>query len=354
MTSTLMKLGTGSLTVMAIAMSAPAFAAGTTAGTNITNTAFVDYQVGGVSQTQTSGGNTFVVDRKINLLVAEVGAVTTNVSPGQTNAITTFQLTNTSNEVLDFALSATQIVGGTAAHGGTDTFNVSNVRIYRDNAVTGTVGSYDVGDALVTYADELAADTSATLFVLADVPLTGLVTGNVAGVQLRATAREGGGAAAQGAVITETTGANTAAKDTVFADGIGVNDANRDASYSDDDDYTVLTAALTVTKSSLVVSDPFNGTTNPKMIPGAVIQYCIAVANAAGGADATTVAISDSVPAQLTYIASSIRINGTVTSGVCNADGVAGGAYSAPTVSGTIATVAAGATRTLIFQATVN
>lgn len=354
MTSTLMKLGVSSLAVMAIAMAAPAFAAGTTAGTNITNTAFVDYQVGGVSQTQTSGANTFVVDRKINLLVAEVGAVTTQVSPGQTNAVTAFQLTNTSNEVLDFALTATQIVGGTAAHGGTDTFNVSNVRIYRDNAVTGTVGSYDVGDALVTFADELAADTSATLFVLSDVPLTGLSTGNVAGVQLRATAREGGVAATQGAAITETTGVDTAAKDTVFADGIGVNDANRDASHSDDDDYTVQTATLTVTKSSTVISDPFNGTTNPKMIPGAVVQYCVAIANAAGGASATAVAISDSVPAQLTYIASSIRLNGTVTTGVCNADGVVGGAYAAPSVTGTIATVAAGDTRTLVFQATVN
>ena len=47
--------------------------------------------------------------------------------------------------------------------------------------------------------------------------------------KLRATAREGGTANAQGLAITQTTGANTAVKDTVFADGVGVNDANRDA-----------------------------------------------------------------------------------------------------------------------------
>ncbi|WP_432770670.1 MAG: DUF11 domain-containing protein [Sphingopyxis sp.] len=353
MTSKLTYVGTIGLAALASVAATPAFAAGTTAGTSITNTATVDYQVGGVNQGQQSASNSFTVDRKINLLVEEVGNVTTEVVPGQTNAVTTFQLTNTSNEVLDFLLAASQITTGAAAHGGTDTFNATNVRIYRDNAVTGTVGSYDVGDALVTYIDELATDTAIRLFVVADIP-AGLATGAVAGVQLRATALEGGTAATQGGAVTQTAGANTAGKDTVFADGIGVNDGNRDASHSDDDDYTIRTATLTVTKSSRVVSDPFNGTTNPKMIPGATVEYCIAIANAAGGADATGVAINDSVPGQLTYITSSILLNGTVTGSTCNADGAAGGSYAAPVVSGTIATVAAGATRTLVFRATVN
>lgn len=353
MTSKLTYMGTFGLAAITMVAATPAFAAGTTAGTSINNTATVDFQVGGVSQTQQSASDSFVVDRKINLLVEEVGTVTTEVVPGQTNAVTTFQLTNTSNEVLDFTLAASQIVGGTGAHGGTDSFNVTNVRIYRDNAVTGTVGSYDAGDALVTYIDELVTDTPIRLFVLADVP-GGLSTGAVAGIQLRATAREGGTAGSQGAAVTQTTGANTAGKDTVFADGIGVNDGNRDASHSDDDDYTVRTATLTVTKTSRVISDPFNLTANPKMIPGATVEYCIAVANAAGGADATTVAINDSVPTQLTFIAGSILLGGTVTGTTCNADGAAGGSYTAPIVSGTIATVAAGATRTLVFRATVN
>lgn len=348
----LTNMGTLGLAAIATFASAPAFAAGTTAGASITNTATVDFQVGGVSQVQQSASDTFVVDRKINLLVEEVGTVTTNVVPGQTNAITTFQLTNQSNEGLDFLLAATQITGGTAAHGGTDSFNASNIRIYRDNPTTGTVGSWDAGDALVTYVDELAADAITRLFVLADIP-TGLANGSVAGVQLRATAREGGVVGTQGAAVSQTAGANTAAKDTVFADGIGVNDANRDASHSDDDDYTVQTATLTVTKTSRVISDPFNLTSNPKMIPGATVEYCIAVANS-GSADATSVSISDSVPTQLTFTASTILLNGTVTSGTCNADGAAAGSYAAPVVSGTIATVAAGATRTLVFRATVN
>jgi uncharacterized repeat protein (TIGR01451 family) len=354
MTSKLTYMGIIGLAAFSSAAATPAFAAGTTAGTTITNTATVDFQVGGVSQVQQSASNNFTVDRKINLLVEEVGTVTTNVVPGQVNAVTTFQLTNSSNEILDFALVASQITGGTAAHGGTDTFNANNVRIYRDNTATGTVGSWDAGDTLITaYVDELVVDTAIRLFVVADMP-TGLANNAVAGVTLRATAREGGLAGTQGAAITETTGANTAGKDTVFADTAGVaGDLARDASHSDDDDYTVQTATLGITKTSRVISDPFNLTTNPKLIPGAVVEYCIAVANT-GSADATSVLVNDPVPGQLTFNTGSILLNGTVTTGTCNADGVAGGSYAAPNVSGTIATVAAGATRTLVFRATVN
>ncbi len=358
MTSKLNTVGIIGLAAITSLAATPALAAGTTAGTTITNTATVDYQVGGVAQGQQSASNNFTVDRKINLLVEEVGTVTTNVVPGQTNAVTTFQLTNSSNETLDFALVASQIVGGTAAHGGTDTFNANNIRIFRDNTVTGTVGSWDVGDTLLTgFVDELVVDTAIRLFVVADIPAA-LANNAVAGVTLRATAREGALAGTQGAAITETAGANTAGKDTVFADIAGVTgDAARDGSHSDNDDYTVQTATLAVAKSSRVISDPFNNTTNPKLIPGAVVEYCIAVANT-GGAAATSVVINDAVPGQLTFVPGSILLGGTYTgtvpSGTCDFNGTAGGSYTAPNVSGTIASIAAGAASTLVFRATVN
>ena len=215
-----------------------------------------------------------------------------------------------------------------------------------------------MGDTLLTgFVDELVVDTAIRLFVVADIP-AGLANNAVAGVTLRATAREGGTASTQGAAITETTGANTAGKDTVFADIAGVTgDAARDGSHSDNDDYTVQTATLAVAKSSRVISDPFNGTTNPKLIPGAVVEYCIAVANT-GAAAASSVVINDAVPGQLTYIPSSILLGGTYTgtvpSGTCDFNGTAGGSYTAPNVSGTIASIAAGATSTLVFRATVN
>ncbi len=345
-------LGTVSAAALTVLAAIPAYASGTAAGSTITNTVTVNYQVGGVSQTATGAANSFTVDRKVNLTVAEVGTTTTQVSPGQTSAVTTFTVTNTSNATLDFALVAAQQSGGAGAHSNTDTFDVSNVKIYVD---TNSNGSYDAGtDTLVTYLDELAADTSKTVFVVADVPLS-LTTGAVAAVTLTATGREGGAATSLGIALVETTGANTAGMDTVYADTAGATDAARDAAFSAKDDYTVLTAALTITKTSVVISDPINGSTNPKAIPGATLEYCIIVANAAGSGTATNVAIADTLPGTVTYSSGyGIFINGTTTTGVCNFDGSAGGAFAAGAVSGTLASVAATETKTLRFRATIN
>ena len=354
MKSTVKLLGSAA-TVALLFAATPAFAAGTAAGLSVTNTVTVNYQVGGVSQTAQTASDTFTVDRKINLTVAEVGTTTTTVSPGQSAAVTTFQVTNLSNATLDFTLAVAQQSGGAGAHANTDSFDATNLRIYLDNATTGTVGSYDAGDTLVTSLDELGADASRTLFVLADIPL-GQTTGAVAAVTLTATGHEGGTAGSLGGALTETTTGNTAGMDTVFADGAGAGDAARNADFAAKDDYTVSAAAVTVSKRSTLVSDPFNGTTNPKYIPGAVIEYCISVTNATGSASATSVAISDPLPSEVTYLTSfGIKVNGTVNgANVCLADGTGSGSIAGSTVSGTIATVAASDTRTVLFRATIN
>lgn len=345
-------LGAAGILALAVLGANPAMAAGTTAGSTITNTVSVAFQVGGINQTGTSASDTLTVDRKVNLTVAEVGTTTTTVSPGQTSAVTTFSVTNTSNAVLDFALTTAQQVNGVAAHSGTDSFNVSNIKIYRDANGNGT---YDAGtDTLVTYLDELAADGTATVFVVSDIPLA-LATNSVAVVMLTATGREGGTAGSVGSALVQTTGGNTSGMDTVFADAAGVLDSARDAAHSAMDDYTVLAAALTATKSSRIISDPVNLTTNPKMIPGATIEYCIAVSNASGSATATSIGVTDPLPTGITYdSAYGIKTNGSVVSGVCQADGTGTGSFASNTVSGTLASVAAGETKTVLFRATIN
>lgn len=345
-------LGTVGAAALTVLGASPALAAGTQAGSTITNSVTVNFQVGGVSQTATAASDTFTVDRKVNVTVAEVGTTTTQVSPGAAAQVTTFQVTNLSNATLDFAVAVAQQAGGAGAHANTDTFDVTNAKIYVD---TNGNGGYDAGtDLEVAYLDELAADASKTVFVVADIPLS-LASGSVAAVTLTATGREGGGAAAQGAALTQTSGANTSGMDTVFADGAGATDAARDAAFSAKDDYTVLAAALTVSKLSKVISDPLNGTTNPKAIPGATIEYCIVVANAAGSATASSVAISDPLPATVTYDSGyGIFLNGSFASGACVADGTAGGSFASGTVSGTLSSVAASETKTLRFRATIN
>ena len=58
--------------------------------------------------------------------------------------------------------------------------------------------------------------------------------------------------------------------------------------------------ALTVVKSSTVLSDPNNGSTNPKAIPGAVVRYAINVTNTnAGTADSDTTILREAVPSNM-------------------------------------------------------
>jgi uncharacterized repeat protein (TIGR01451 family) len=61
------------------------------------------------------------------------------------------------------------------------------------------------------------------------------------------------------------------------------------------------TATLTLTKTSVVVSDPVNGTTNPKAIPGAIIRYTIKVTNTGiAPVDVSTIVITDPLPTTVT------------------------------------------------------
>ena len=59
-------------------------------------------------------------------------------------------------------------------------------------------------------------------------------------------------------------------------------------------------ATLTLAKTSSVISDPANGTANPKAIPGAVVGYTIAVTNTgASTVDLNSVLLVDSLPPQI-------------------------------------------------------
>lgn len=349
-------------------VTAPAFAAGTPRGTSITNNVTVTYQVGGVTQNDVTASDSFVVDRKINLNVSESGGSATSVSPGMAGAVTVFTVTNSSNDMVDLGLSAFQQTGGAARFTGSDTFDVTGLAIYRETNGTAGLQTGAGGDTLVTYLDEVAADENVTVYVVGDIPL-GRVSGDIATVTLTATAQAGGAANSEGAVIAETTGANTAGVDTVFADtsSTGGNTA-RDGKALDRDDFSVAAAAISATKNSLVIFDPVNMTTNPKMIPGAIVQYCITVANATGSATATGVNLSDVLPAATDLFTDTaspyftgIRVNGTESGGVCDAtSGTATGTFTPPgagapsgTVSGALSDIAAGVSRTLLFRVVV-
>jgi hypothetical protein len=84
--------------------------------------------------------------------------------------------------------------------------------------------------------------------------------------------------------------------DIVFADIAGTEDALRDAKHSAHDTYLVVTGVLTVTKTVLLLCDPFNGILVPKNIPGAITRWSVSIANT-GSAAVTLTTISDTLTA---------------------------------------------------------
>ncbi len=83
---------------------------------------------------------------------------------------------------------------------------------------------------------------------------------------------------------------------------------------------TATQATLQITKNSIVLSDPVNGTTNPRAIPGAVVRYTITVTNIGKGkVDAGTVIVADPLPTTVSMSVSGTPVtftDGAVSSGL--------------------------------------
>ena len=77
-------------------------------------------------------------------------------------------------------------------------------------------------------------------------------------------------------------------------------------------------ANLTLTKSSCVISDPINGTSNPKRITGATIRYALEIQNS-GAANADNVILTDTV--ESIFDSSTIQ-NLQINAGACDCLGV--------------------------------
>lgn len=337
-------------------VSQSALAVGTASGTVIDNLAKLSYSVGGVAQNEicssttgntlgnggttgttcTSGTNgaqatSFTVDNKTNLTVAEGNTTFTSVVPGQTTAVTTFTVTNNGNTTQDVLLAGANVAAGQTLFGLTDNFDVTGVQVFVDSNANGV---YDAGVDTATFVDELAANGTATVFVVASVPST-QINGDASLVSLTATVAQGGAAGTQGAAVTETTTANTAGVDVVFADAAGSDDAARDGKHSARDAYKVVSAVISVQKTATLLCDPMNGSTNPKNIPGAAVQYAITITNT-GTAAATLTQVTDALNAALTFDTTLISGAGAGTNCTSGVGSLSASGFGA--VSGTGAT----------------
>lgn len=343
----------GAFVVSALAGAAQA-APGTQAGSTISNTATVGYAIGGVSQPSVQSSTvSFVVDRKVNLVVAEVGGAATVSAYGQADQVTTFTVTNATNATQDIRLYALNaVLGTTTTLNHTDTIGVQNIRVFAD--VDGD-GRFEPGVDTATFLDEVSPQQTRTVFVVADLPASG-PAGGVASVILHAVVAQGGASGALGADLTASLLDDPAAVDTVFADGAGFADLARDGRFSAEDEYDVYGVSVEAMKSAIVVSDPVNGLVAPKAIPGAVVEYCIAVRNI-GAQPVTAVALRDQVPANTTYVPGSTFVGGTTLLGACLANGVAApdaAAFDGSAISAVIPSLGVGEIATTRFRVTLD
>jgi uncharacterized repeat protein (TIGR01451 family) len=326
--------------VFVMATSNHAMAAGTASGTSVANSATVDYQVSGVDQAQIPSNTvTFVVDNKVDLTVANVSDAT--VIPGSTDQVLAYSITNTGNTTQGYSVAYT---------GGADDFDMNNVRIYLD---VNNDGLLDGGDTLYTLGTRIAdvnADGSIQVLIVADTPLAAN-DGETAVYNLIATTLNAGTTT----VTTEDAGPeDPATVQVVFADGAGTDDAVEDGQHSADATYTVSSAALSVVKTSEVISDGLgNVAPNAFAIPGATVRYTLAVTNN-GSADATSVVLVDDTPANTTYVAGTITLDGAPKTDINGDDEADYNATNPNSVTVTIPTLAVGNTATITFDVTID
>jgi uncharacterized repeat protein (TIGR01451 family) len=324
--------------VAVFAVSAPqtVLAAGTTANTSAANTVVVDWNAGAVAYSTTDTAS-FVVDRLVTFTVTNQTAVglTVDVYPGVAGASPTtnvmaFDVANLSNTALDFTISALNT--GNAV--------TSNLPVYWDDDRN---GAYDGTEPLASPLDDIPADSTWRVFVVADISSAALTTW-VENIDLRAQALT-----TAGVVITASAGAWEATTlQSVLADGSGTAaaDTTYDGYHSDRGYYYVISPSLTVSKTISSVNDarPFN-TPDPKAIPGATVRYRIVVDNAGSG-DADAVTLQDTLSGNIDVLDVTV---------------ISSSAGSAPTLNDTnpdtilwsVGTVASGTSENLVYDVVI-
>jgi uncharacterized repeat protein (TIGR01451 family) len=350
--------GTAVGAIAATLVSVPVLAApvGTQVGQTIENTVTVNYNIGTIAQDAETATDEVAVDRKVNLTLVRTDDSGAQVTPGQDDAAVTYVLTNETNDVLDFELVAINVAIGTASElspSENDVFDTTGgFTFYLDNPSGGTVGVFDGTDTLITHIDALASGDSVIIHVVSEVP-TGLDTDDRAAIQLTATARENDGAATLGAAFTVSASndVDPMVVDTVFADGDADGQVAGDGSAFDTDDYYVLAAGITATKSSRIVAGAFAGDTTGTFLPGATIEYCILVSNSSGSATADSVTISDTLPAEVAYDSGyGVAVGGAD----CDTEGAGSGSEAGGVVTATIGSLAADEQQSVIFRAVID
>lgn len=316
-------------TILAPAMlaghTAPALAAGVTAGTLIENTAVANFDEGGTTRSVNSNTVTVRVDELLDVTVTSLDPGPVTARPG--NAVLTFEITNQGNGPEAFRLTADPAVAG-------NDFDVSLRAIAIDSNGNGT---YDDGVDQILSAPlttpVLAQAARLTVFALVTVPQN-VRDGQTSNLALVAAALTGTGTpgttfAGQGVDGGDAVVGMTGAQATARGALIGV------------------LASVELTKS-VALRDPFGGTS---AVPGATATFTIQ-ARVSGSGTVANLVVSDAIPAGTTYVPGTLAIDSTPLTDA--ADGDAGTGSQAAGVAVTLGSVAAGTTRAVRFNVTID
>jgi len=304
-----------------------AHAAGTPAGTDITNTATATYSgPDGSELSVDSNAVTLRVAELLDVSVSSADSGDVGVMPGAVNQVLKFVVTNGGNGPEAMVLTADANAGG-------DEFNPVVTSMILD---TNGNGAYDAGvDTLYSVGANdpiLQPDASLTVFVLSTIPTEASDTQR-GQVNLLAASKTGSGAPG-----------------TSFAgQGEGGGDAVVGATGADSDDdgiYRVSTTNVTLTKAASVAG-PFGGT---EAAPGAVITYTL-TATVGGTGTVTNVAVADPIPAGTTYRAGTLTLEGVVLTDAADTDA---GRFTGSGVAIELGSIGPGTSRTITFQVEID
>ena len=313
---------TAALTLFA---SSNAYAAGTLAGTDITNIASASYESGGSTVVIDSNPVVIKVDELLDVTAVSGDpgdVITTN---GATNVVSTFRITNTGNGPESFRITPNVVNGG-------DDFDPALVQVVIDSNNNGV---YDPGVDTIYVAGTndplLAPDQIIRVFVLTNVPGT-----------------QNNGDRAQVRITTAAT-TGTGAPGTTFA-GVGQGGGNAvvgsTGADADAGGFLLVNAASVALVKTATVLDPFGGTTS---VPGSIITYTL-TATVSGTGSLNNLAINDPIPASSQYVASSMTLAAAALTDAADADQ---GNFNGSRVSVALGNVAAGQSRTVTFKVRV-
>lgn len=307
-------------------LSTSALAVGTPSGTIVSNVASLRYAQGGASLQITSNPSSFRVDEILNVVVHKSDADNVVVASPDTRRVLRFMVTNTGNGAQKFQLSSTDALAG-------DQFDPVFVKLVID---TNGNGVYDPGvdqDYASGQNDPLIApDQSLAIFVICDIP-AGRVNNDLGLAALNVQAVIGTGAPG-----TTIVGKGGGGSDVVIGLSRGIANAQNG--------YRVTQVQPVLTKSQTVIS-PSGGSV---ALPGSIVTYTLRLELKGSGTTINSL-IADAIPANGTYVAGSLRLNGTALTDQADADA---GRFTGNAIEVSLGSLIAPVTHVVSFQVRLN